>query len=146
MLLFQDVSIINKHLRPFSTLRCLQQAKIFSLQFSSNVGFTVWHLGIPNYILVSSLCFPHLCPVSLCYIIVPFQQSTPCVLYSILLPVFTCELSVNICIVFCYNYLLATYILQLFFFVFTCSSYTSLQISVISVISVFENNLFLCFL
>ena len=144
MLLFQDVPIINKHLRPFSTLRCLQQAKIFSLQFCGNVGFTVWHLGIPNYILVSSLCFPHLCPVVLHHC--AFLAIHPlCFIQHFVTCLYVLAVSKHL-----HSILLQLPFGQIYFaavfFVFTCSSYTSLQISVMSVISVFENNLFLCFL
>ena len=77
-------------------------------------------MGSPNYILVSSLCFSYLCPINfaLCYcafsavytlVIIPF------VIYPYL---------VNICIIFCYSYHLARYILQLIL-VSTCSSCTS---------------------
>ena len=143
---FQDVSMICEHIRPFFTLRFLHEVftvlHVYGLD-AIIVGVAVWYLSIPSYILVSSLCFPHLCPVSLCYIVVLFQQFTHCFLYSILLNVLTCSLSVNISIVFCYNYRLVKYILQLFF----CFHLQFLLQSVsISMISVFATNLFLCFL
>ena len=143
---FQDVSMICEHIRPFFTLRFLHEVftvlHVYGLD-AIIVGVAVWYLSIPSYILVSSLCFPHLCPVSLCYIVVLFQQFTHCFLYSILLNVLTCSLSVNISIVFCYNYLLVKYILQLLF----CFHLQFLHQSVsISMISVFATNLFLCFL
>ena len=52
------------------------------------VGVTVWHLSSPNYTLVTSLCFPNPCRVSLCQIM--FLVNTHCVLhYSILLHIHT---------------------------------------------------------
>ena len=88
---------------------------------TSIVGVTVWHLGSPNYILVSCLCLPYLCPVIFVLFFVSFS-SLHHVSHSLLLAI---SLPANICIVFCYNYPLAKYILQLIL-VFTCSSCTSL--------------------
>ena len=142
---FQDVSMIYEHKGPFVTLSFFEvftALHVYGLD-AITVGVTVWYLSISSNILVSSLCFPHLCPVSLCYIVVLFQQSTHCFLHSILLYFLTCQLSVNISIVFCYNYRLVKYILQLFF----CFHLQFLHQSVsISMISVFATNLFLCFL
>ena len=87
------------------------------------VGVTVWHLGSPNYILVSCLCLPYLCPVIFVLYFVTFQQYTLHVSHSLLLAIYSYLL--NICIVFCYNYPLAKHILQLIL-VFTCSSCASL--------------------
>ena len=142
---FQDVSMIYERKGPFVTLSFFEvftALHVYGLD-AITVGVTVWYLSISSYILVSSLCFPHLCPVSLSYIVVLFQQSTHCFLHSILLYFLTCQLSVNISIVFCYNYRLVKYILQLFF----CFHLQFLHQSVsISMISVFATNLFLCFL
>ena len=86
------------------------------------VGVAVWHLGSPNYVLVSSFCLPYLCPVTFALYYCSFSAvCTLCftqvfVIYPYLL---------NICIVFCYNYPLAKYILQLIL-VFSCNSCNSL--------------------
>ena len=94
--------------------------------YTSIIGVTIWHLGSPYYILVSSLSLPYPCPVtfSLYYCRLCLFSSlhivshivSHIVIYSYLL---------NICIVFCYNYPLAKYILQLIL-VFSCSFCTSL--------------------
>ena len=55
------------------------------------VGVTVWHLGSPNYILVSSPCFPYLFPVTFVSYYCLFS-SLHIVLYSPLLHVLTCEI------------------------------------------------------
>ena len=91
--------------------------------YTSIVGVTVLHLGCPNYVLVSCLSLPHPFPVIFVLYFVAFQQSKHHVSLSLLLAIYPYQL--NICIVFCYNYPLVKYILQLIL-VFTCSSCTSL--------------------
>ena len=93
--------------------------------YTSIIGVTVWHLGSPYYILVSSLSLPYSCPVtfSLYYCRLRLFSSLHIVSHSLFLYIYSYLL--NICIVFCYYYPLAKYILQLIL-VFFCSFCTSL--------------------
>ena len=89
---------------------------------TSIVGFTVWHLGSPNYILVSSFCLPYLCPVTFVLYYCSFSAVyTLCFTQAFVIYLYL----LNICIVCCYSYPLAKYILQLIL-VFSCSSCTSM--------------------
>ena len=87
--------------------------------YASIVGVTVWHLGSPNYMLVSRFCFPYLC-VKLLYLF----SSVHIVFYRAFV---TYHYLLNICIVFCDNWPLARYILQLIL-IFTCNSCTILML------------------
>ena len=86
--------------------------------YTSIVDVTVWHLGRPNYMLVSSFCFPYLC-VKLLYLF----SSVHIAFYIAFV---TYHYLLNICIIFCDNWPLARYVLQLIL-VFTCNSCTTLM-------------------
>ena len=86
--------------------------------YTSIVGITVWHLGSPNYMLVSSFCFPYYC-VKLLYLF----SSVHIVFYIAFV---TYHYLLNVCIIFCDNWPLARYVLQLIL-VFTCNSCTILM-------------------
>lgn len=118
---------------------------VYSLH-NSIVGVTVRHLS-RKYILVSSICFPYFCPVSLCHIFVPFS-SLQIVFYKHFVE-YLYMLSI-----FCYNDLFTKYIVQLFL-VFNGNYFTillphiptlwvQLCFSIFRGISVFATSLFLC--
>ena len=86
--------------------------------YTSIVDVTVWHLGRPNYMLVSSFCFPYLC-VKLLYLF----SSVHIAFYIAFV---TYHYLLNICIIFCDNWPLARYVLQLIL-VFTCNSCNTLM-------------------
>ena len=113
--------------------------KSFKIQIQNLIDGSIWRVMVsflinlkklllhnrdlsgPTYILVSCLCLPDLCPVT--FVLDYYVLSIVYTLFHILLATYPYLL--DICIVFCYNYPLTKYILQLIL-VLSCSSCTSL--------------------